>query len=328
MGEAQLARTFFGQYEMFELSNIIDWSFWDADKSAVARNFLLMATGLVGLIFLIWRAISTDRSARAALKQAITSSDQLKLMHRQLELATKQTNALIQQAEIASKNYEESIASRYSERFSNSVRSLCESKTPLERSAQLLIMEEISEEKYEYVNITTKTISNFLSSKYPSNPIDLKGYKTVQFTNISSQSNDLIQNAQALCNLPDVIWHEMFLVHSAKFSSPIDIKLNIQSKLDSNAVEADLDDETKFLILQLVASWLTTPPYIRNRFFYKHEFTVDKDCSMRVLERIKNKYDWAACGCTDTNLNGIYLAGANLSSFFFSNSTFRGGYLL
>ena len=86
----------------------LSWSFWTADKSAVVRNFSVGIAGVVGLLFLIWRAVSADKMARAALKQSETAGRQIEIAIQQSEIAAKQSEASSKQSDAAVKQAEAS----------------------------------------------------------------------------------------------------------------------------------------------------------------------------------------------------------------------------
>lgn len=68
----------------------LTWAFWTAEKSAAFRNLCLSIAGVVSLFFLVWRAISADRSSKAALTQAPAALGQIEIATKQIEIASKQ----------------------------------------------------------------------------------------------------------------------------------------------------------------------------------------------------------------------------------------------
>ena len=89
-----------------EILEWFNWAFWTAEKSAVVRNFSIGIAGIVGLFFLIWRAISADKMARAALKQSELASRQIEIAFQQSKASSKQSDAAVKQAEASSKQSE------------------------------------------------------------------------------------------------------------------------------------------------------------------------------------------------------------------------------
>lgn len=81
----------------------LTWAFWTADKSEAFRNLSLSIAGVVSFFFLVWRAISADRSSKAAIKQAQAALSQIQIATKQIEIASKQSEAAIKQSEAATK---------------------------------------------------------------------------------------------------------------------------------------------------------------------------------------------------------------------------------
>jgi hypothetical protein len=59
------------------LEELLSFSYWTAERSEVVRNFSLALTGFIALFFLIWRAISADRAAKASMRQAEAALKQI-----------------------------------------------------------------------------------------------------------------------------------------------------------------------------------------------------------------------------------------------------------
>ena len=89
-----------------DIVNLFSWAYWTIEKSAVVRNFSLGVAGIIGLVFLIWRAISADKAAHAALKQSEAAGKQIKVAIQQSEIAAKQAEAFSKQSEAAVKQAE------------------------------------------------------------------------------------------------------------------------------------------------------------------------------------------------------------------------------
>ncbi len=81
----------------------LTWAFWTADKSEAFRNLSLSIAGVVSFFFLVWRAISADRSSKAAIKQAQAALSQIEIATKQIEIASKQSEAAIKQSEASVK---------------------------------------------------------------------------------------------------------------------------------------------------------------------------------------------------------------------------------
>jgi hypothetical protein len=64
---------------MVSFSDLFTWSYWTLDKSATIRNFGIAIAGFISLFFLIWRAISADRSSKASLRQAQAALSQIEI---------------------------------------------------------------------------------------------------------------------------------------------------------------------------------------------------------------------------------------------------------
>lgn len=152
-----------------------------SDKADVFRSLVLAFVALSGLVFLVWRAISTDRLARAATRQAevaagnlSVSMEQLKHQARQLKDGSYQLEILAKNSELTAAALTESTKNNLLEHFYLGLDSLAKAEQPLNRVVAVTVVADIArhEAKLSYGALTA--LEHAARQWSPATPLEAK----------------------------------------------------------------------------------------------------------------------------------------------------------
>ena len=82
-------------------NEILSWAYWGSDKSAIIRNFGLVAAAFCAFPLLLWRTIAQNRASNAALKSSLAALRQSEASLALSENARKQAEAALEQAKLS-----------------------------------------------------------------------------------------------------------------------------------------------------------------------------------------------------------------------------------
>jgi hypothetical protein len=305
--------------EFAKFLELFDWSKTSiAEKSDIVRNLGLLFSAVVGVIFLVWRAVSNDRMARAALKQAQTATGQLEIATQHLEMQIKQADATNKQIQILSENaqlsaraFNATVENNLVGHFHTAMTALAEAESELHRIIALILIGQAAERDIKCLSPALAAIENYARTVSPSLPFDIKQFETLEF-----ESLDIKAKLKALKLLPLAFWLDLkpALRHANVY--------NILQSLDENT---DLSIEQQENLIESLCSFLeNSHPVFKNRFWYEQVCKREIQTMINVLGHLKQVYPSWPIVLSRTNLDGCNFTKQNFSHAQLIGSSVRG----
>jgi len=294
-----------------------------SEKIEIIKAIGALFTAIIGVIFLIWRAISNDRIAKAALKQADVAYNQLKISNKSIELQLKQVDSTAKQIELLSKNteisissFEESIKKNQFDAFSNAMDNLSKADNDLQRISSITVIGEIALRNPDFLISTLSTFEHYARTISPSRPIDTTMHKWLYKEKEYSIKNedDIKQIIIFLKAFPLSFWID--IKYSLKNLNPY----GILQEIDEN----NITEKNKEIIKPLWDFIIKIHPFRINRFLYHHTRKNELQTMIDMILRIKIKYPEHYIPLSQINLDGYNFITHNLSYSYLMQSTMRG----
>ena len=294
-----------------------------SEQIEIIKAIGVLFTAIIGVIFLIWRAISNDRIAKAALKQADVAYNQLKISNKNLELQLKQVDSTAKQIELLSKNtdisissFEESIKKNQFDAFSNAMNNLSKAENDLQRISSITVIGEIALRNSDFLISTLSTFEHYARTISPSKPLDIEMHKWLFKDKKYSTKNkdDIQQIVKFMKAFPLSFWLD--IKYTLKNLNPYPI---IQEIDDNNITEKNVE------YIDLLWNFINNlHPFIIHRFVYQQTCKNELQTMIDMIERIKHKHPDYYIPLIKIKLDGYNFMTHNLSHSYLIKSTMRG----
>ncbi|MBT3017315.1 MAG: pentapeptide repeat-containing protein [Candidatus Thiodiazotropha sp. (ex Clathrolucina costata)] len=306
--------------ELFHFLELFEWSKMTiAEKSGIVRNLGLLLSAIIGVFFLAWRAISNDRIARAALKQAQIATGQLQIANNNLELQTKQVEAANKQVLILSKNadlstrsFQETVENNSFSHFYAALTGLAEAENELHRLIAMIIVGEAAKTNERFLSPALNAFSNYARTVSPSSDLGIEQYNILP----QVDSDDTETILEALKRFPLAFWLEV---------KPSLGHLNAYDFMQSLDDTKDKITEEQENIIKLLWHFIQNlHPASISHFWYEKICKAEIRALINVLGDLKHTYPGWPIPLSNIKLDGCDFSVRNFSHAQFTSSSLRG----
>ena len=292
-----------------------------AEKGDMVRNLGLLFSAVVGVFFLAWRAISNDRIARAALRQAQVAASQLQLANKAMDLQTRQVEATNQQVLILSKNadlsnraLQETLSNNLYGHFRAAMTTLAEAESSLHRVAGIILVAEAARADHDFLSPALLAFEQCARDISPASSFDIQEYEVIPSLN-GDNKHAIVK---ALKRLPFSFW--------LKVKPALLDHLNLHGFLQSlDACEGTVLTEKQEQVVTFLWSRITSlHPAAIHSFWYEHMCKPELQTVINVLGNLKKTYPEWSMPLSRIRLDGYDFAVRNFSDTNLSLSSLRG----
>lgn len=308
---------------MENLSSFLEFFGWlhmtGIEKTEFLRNFSIAFTAAIGLVFLMWRAISQDTLARAAIGQSKVAIGQLGVANKNVELQSKQLEAtasqieiLTRQAELAAKTAEETLENNLLAQFNDSMSVLSNAKSDMERVIAIAMVTEVSTRDERFLLPALNAFQHYARTISPALSLDMKLHSVFP----GLKGKDIEQELNFLRSYPLAFWID--LKPSMSHVNPYEFLQNLDS---DNLSDGDINfiEGLWSMIGKMHASRF-------ERFWYGKECKPEIQAILDAIERLKrSSRDWPV-PMMGVKLDGGEMSAGNFSHMAVSSSTLRGSF--